>query len=447
MEPPYNLKKYCYDFASEIWRFRNRSLNFDDGLKKELLKNRSIKPEEVFDDLTGGVFVPDEVWIRFPEKLVSFLSLRTGNGYKYILPTDQGVLLRGVQNYYSFIANKPMEKNYDFMSVIESYSGMMVFIKDLIKIRDQCHSSIYKVYIDLEILDISRNFLLLMINSELQINHMFLPFYEDQNSLKEETQLMDFIFKGYENYFFTSNKSLFDDNSLSNFYCKLLKLYKKTKLLLFKNKNNHLERIARVHREEDCFWKVYVSIKSMKKFISSNTVYVGLMYGALEFPFLIHYLFNVKVGLLNYRGGYLKNRDLIQIQQPKLEKFFLIDDNLLTGRTLDEASSILKNVTGAWVMRRPGLNRVPQMQGLKCFFNTYNHPPLFGMLYPTQYTKIKINTNIFGEYLNELGIFTLTGNRVLELIYKNGVFNPKGEVSRVQRKENFNDNMEKKRNF
>lgn len=56
----------------------------------------------------------------------------------------------------------------------------------------------------------------------------------------------------------------------------------------------------------------------------------------------------------------------------------------------------------------------------------------YGMTFDSPYTKIKQNTNYGNEYLDELGIFTLTGDLFLKLLYKNGHFFPNTEVSTIK---------------
>ncbi|RRR99068.1 hypothetical protein CWI01_00190, partial [Streptococcus pneumoniae] len=55
-----------------------------------------------------------------------------------------------------------------------------------------------------------------------------------------------------------------------------------------------------------------------------------------------------------------------------------------------------------------------------------------GGIFPAPYSKIKFGTNIAKQYLDELQIFTLSGDEILRLLYKNGLFSEESEVKVVR---------------
>ncbi|PGQ90046.1 hypothetical protein COA25_32785, partial [Bacillus cereus] len=79
------------------------------------------------------------------------------------------------------------------------------------------------------------------------------------------------------------------------------------------------------------------------------------------------------------------------------------------------------------------LNRLPQME----FYNSFIDLDLVeryfvGLIMPSPYTKIKEGTNIYNEFLDELGIFTLSGYKFAKYLYKNGVFEENTEISFIR---------------
>lgn len=55
-----------------------------------------------------------------------------------------------------------------------------------------------------------------------------------------------------------------------------------------------------------------------------------------------------------------------------------------------------------------------------------------GLIMSSPYTKIKEGTNIYNEFLDELGIFTLSGYKFCKYLYKNGVFEENTEISFIR---------------
>jgi hypothetical protein len=51
-----------------------------------------------------------------------------------------------------------------------------------------------------------------------------------------------------------------------------------------------------------------------------------------------------------------------------------------------------------------------------------------GMFNRSPYSKIKERTNYGGEFLYELGVFTISGFKLVEYLYKNGLFEKGSEV-------------------
>ena len=256
------------------------------------------------------------------------------------------------------------------------------------------------------------------------------------------------------------------DNSINQYLSLLLKgkLYKndlikiidETITLLDKSivKISHLKddtvliRSFKIHREIDCLVENYIAIKnaynklcvSMVDFKDKKHFLVCIMNGAIELPLILKMFIpnNIK-GF----GFFIDNRSYIERHcNPQAtikghclfnsDNLIILDDNIMTGKSIDNLIRFL-GVTAnynAILVRHPNINRINQIrENGFCINMDELNKKAYGMTFDSPYTKIKPNTNYGNEYLDELGIFTLTGDLFLKLLYKNGHFLPNTEVS------------------
>lgn len=117
-----------------------------------------------------------------------------------------------------------------------------------------------------------------------------------------------------------------------------------------------------------------------------------------------------------------------------------MDDNLVTGRTLQIAVNMLVNRNiypdRVFVVRYPAINRIKHM-----FLPNHGAPDpdlfweyIYGLTSPTPYSRLNhpysYKKKPTDMYLNELGEFNKTRTYVLDLLFKNGLYSPNGEVAR-----------------
>ena len=113
----------------------------------------------------------------------------------------------------------------------------------------------------------------------------------------------------------------------------------------------------------------------------------------------------------------------------------LTDDNVLTGKTLQIALDILfsngLNVDNTAIVRYPSINRVEQMffEGHGAIDTTNFFTFIKGLIFPSPYSKIKSTNN--ESYLDELGIFNKSRDRIVRYLYKNGRFSTESEVGQI----------------
>ncbi|EEM44298.1 hypothetical protein [Bacillus thuringiensis] len=216
-------------------------------------------------------------------------------------------------------------------------------------------------------------------------------------------------------------------------------------------------KVIRVHRETDNFWENYIGIKYSVDFLNKEIRFdrkkinlIGVLYGGLELTVLAKILLTqsnvmATVNFINYRKDYLDRvTDTNEMMQLKvnIDNFrnafnIIVEDNILTGKTIKNITDLFIqnsiNINKYIILRHPNLNRLPQM----AFYDSFMDLDLVerdfvGLIMSSPYTKIKEGTNIYNEFLDELGIFTLSGYKFCKYLYKNGVFEENTEISFIR---------------
>lgn len=225
----------------------------------------------------------------------------------------------------------------------------------------------------------------------------------------------------------------------------------------------------RVWREIDSFYENVIAIDtSLHRFVNErNTInhkvyFYGIRYGSLELPIIASMLLDIKYRYFNidyYTGAVCLNSDYSsnhkevletdrylnkvmgkQGKEDKKELHVLMDDNLVTGRTLQIAINLLVNADiypeKIFVVRYPALNRIEHM-----FLPNHGAPDVdlfwqfvYGLTSPTPYTKLDVPYGYSNmeedKYLDFLGEFNKTRTYIDRLLYKNGLFVAGGEVKK-----------------
>ena len=134
----------------------------------------------------------------------------------------------------------------------------------------------------------------------------------------------------------------------------------------------------------------------------------------------------------------------MQVDIDKNKKYILVDDNLLTGKTMQLALTTLYDigieVDKIVVVRYPGVNRISQM-----FMNNHgaiDYRLFFdfiqGLYFPSPYSWR--DPNSLNPYEDSLGIFDLNRRKIIECLAKNGDYYEKSEVVYVKRMVKREDN-------
>ena len=214
-----------------------------------------------------------------------------------------------------------------------------------------------------------------------------------------------------------------------------------------------------LHREADSFIENSITMKYVADIILnklddvSALTLCGVLSGALELTFMLrsYVMGQCKVVFISMPCDYLNRQEMnFSRCSPQIDdgpKYIVIDDNVMTGKTLEYVYAYLSDKLSAKIeyfalLRHPDINRIPQMVAYKKavdldFLKKY----CLGYLNESPYSKIKMDTNLGGEFLDELGVFTLTGDYFLRFLYKNALFSRNSEVGCYGRKFEMYDSM------
>lgn len=402
---------------------------------------------DIFDSLTGGIKISDVDWILGEEKLIKFLGRKNKNGqYLYVLPTNDGYLLRGSETYYHYLSNVPYDyfKLIDKNIFIDGLKSTQNFLTEFIQYINSENSLTLKI--SLAFLDNLRNQILILLNAKFLV----------ENDFKHGKYYVNFdskLFKAIE-LFYSYYEKLFNFKHFilqpEDLVVILDILNSEIKALIPKLKNldnNKVRKLTRVFRELDSIWEIFISLKYF--FESENSLdvdniseFCGIAYGGIEIPLVAH-LFKEKNEI-----SFLFQNSHYSTQEVEVKRFrdsrrndsksiLLMDDNILTGRAMKNAAQKLsyrKYSVQFFHVRRLGLNRLSQViqENSMNELQRYLTGIYKGGIFPAPYSKIKFGTNIAKQYLDELQIFTLSGDEILRLLYKNGLFSEESEVKVVR---------------
>ncbi len=440
--------------------------------QKHIEKNQSIKIlngelqktwkdvfsiDDILDFNLGAIKFKDFEWelIKNSAFKTLFSEKYLDSSYKYIMESDDGVILRGCECYYYIAAFKNKSKQLNNEFIINWLKNIRNFLTKSIICLDVkiILSSINKKFI-LGILDHLRMVSTIMATFNMNLDFSSetqLKIYDSISELYKLkfVKILDSTINQYLNILFKGrfNKS------------QLIRILKQTIAFI----DEDIEKISniqtldvlinsfKIHREIDCLIENYISVynayvtMSSKNLFDNNKKYllIAIMNGALEMPLILKTFMHGKrlsFGFFSdYRPYIIRHNNLnnstkhtITLQSTDL---IIMDDNIMTGKSIDNLLNLFKSPINyqTILVRHPNINRINQTRynGVCININELRQKA-YGMTFDSPYTKLKVNTNYGNEFLDELGIFTLTGDLFLKLLYKNGHFAPNSEVSTIR---------------
>lgn len=423
----------------------------------------------------------------FEKKAIDPQNEETKKQYKYLRTRlnfatmiDNGILLRGPLNYYYGLCFRSEDRSniskHFLLSLIERRLNFIkISIEGLQKnLHMDLKDSINRRVI-LGILDSIRDYFLFILNVYLQdVSSDKDLLYLCNNRVTNETDEIYYILKhvltdmytclfGQTDTAFVSRITTFIEN-------KVIPLMKKNHRYAQDLPDDYnYDRGCRVWREIDSFFEnvvaVDTAIRNMiyDRDLSNMTLIIyGIRYGSLELPLIASMLletkykyFNIRhqIGALCLSTTYKENHSDTECTINALEIYsnkkvdstsclhVLMDDNLVTGRTLQKALNMLvyKKIHPykLVVVRYPSLNRISHM-----FLPSHGAPDtdlfwtfILGLTSPAPYTRLhrpgSYELKPKDNYLDELGEFNKTRSFASRMLYRNGIYSDESSIARI----------------
>lgn len=477
LEKP-NRERYIKQLAiveKNIYAGRSESIS---RFNEIFINNFGVKEgfNDVFDKKSGGLVFKDWEWELIPSdnKLKELFEINDDGKHKYMIDIDSGKLLRGSDTYYYLLANKEKSQNITRRQIFEWWQNNSTFIKEILYIlKDYKITSLEDKRLLLAVLDNMKNISLIMLNARMvckfKNENVLLPFetYLKDKDIMNWYNICESIYGIMGNLCFSQKKEENNFDKLDKVINKLAEKYKDGVLdILSRNDESLNKKCFRSYREIDNYIENYITmnlviqriLKTNPTYFNKGVNFTGIAYGGLELPFLAKNILSGEAytSAILLKGKY-KDRHMKSSQSDSENDRLnilsnisreeginiLTDDNVLTGKTLQKALDILFangiDIDSTAIVRYPSLNRVSQMffEGHGAIDTTKFFTFIKGLIFPSPYSKIKENGQ--ERYLDELGIFNKSRDRILRYLYKNGRYTPDSEVGQLDtdRERNF----------
>lgn len=454
--------QYTLQLASFLNDIQDKCFIEYKKISERIEQNWNCEIYDLFDKATGGIFVRDYECYHITSALQEAFLEHQGTALIYSCPLDNGILLRGPLVYYYLVCFKEKYRYPTVKSVEQWWENIKVFLEQLEKaITKDCKESdnftnkgkLIQTKFIMGCLDNLRHFVLICMNSKAVLDSYGIS---DIIKVKENNYLVrcsEVLSKIHALLVKTS----FEKCDLIELYNQVLDIIKNVKRITH-NIFNELNNIGneevnakclKLHREVDSFIENYVTLKYAAKEIEKELqdekkpIYVyGILNGSVEISIMFVNLVTnhtLEPIYMIIPGDYLTRHGVNDCiawnkEMDYDDSCLLIDDNTMTGTTVELAMKYINEQRNSAVkkcilIRHPDINRIAQMDAYKKAISIdflQNH--CVGLLNESPYSKIKSGTNIGGEYLDELGVFTLTGDYFLRFLYKNGIYDKGSEV-------------------
>ena len=426
----------------------------------------------VFDSSSGSIKIPMYDWITIPDDnpLKQLWLMSNDFSLCYSMYDNENILLRGSKTYYYFLSQRLHDANtqedlttkemvYEWLNNnVDFFSKAFIAINQPFDINDLNNTKMI-----LGLIDNIRNYLLVLLNQQIISNDNLKSVIINLETSIQESLLN----KLYHTLVITEDlmKNISFDESYKINCTDITNLIRSVIFIThefmaeftkYKDKGNY-SKDFRAYREIDNFAENFITCYlTMQK--DSNIFdkgICGVCYGGLELPIIMKAIDNRlnDVSILKFNKnvtGYAKKQSLelrfFDISEAggieilginKQKKYIIVDDNLLTGKTMQLALTtffdIGIDVDKIIAVRYPGVNRISQMflpnHGAIDYRHFFNF--IEGLYFPSPYSwRDRYSENL---YEDSLGIFDLNRRKILECLIKNGDYSPKSEVRLVKR--------------
>ena len=423
---------------------------------------------DIFDCNSGSVKIPMYEWemIDSTNPLKMVFATGTEKSLFYALRDDFNYLLRGSKTYYYFLANRQSVDGKDFTSkdnVKEWYENNIEFLNSVVDALNigYDYSDIMSKKLVLGLLDNIRNIVLLL------INHKLVSVYNEDNILINiNSNENNDINNLYKNLYLTEllmakicfeNKFKLNICDVKNVVISINEIMKKENFN-FAFGNHDYSKEYRAYREIDNFAENYLTVKidADKKHNNQSFGVCGMCYGGIELPVIYKVINHNIEDILLFKfskniSGY-KNKQLVDLRKFNINNYdgitrignikssniVLLDDNILTGKTMQLAINSFYDdglkVENINVVRYPDVNRINQMFMKNHGAVDYNlfFEYVTGLCFQSPYSWVDFQEN--ETYLDSLGIFDLNREKIINCLIKNHDYKENSEVSFKKRR-------------
>ena len=441
-------------------------------LKRKEVFNRynklNFQIDNICDINTGAVFLEDEDSVIKKESFNNHPIFKIFDidciepHRRYTLNLNDKIILRGPENYYyGFCYIGDLEvKNTEIITTLENVKRFAEIGKKYIYEKKFNYTDILDLKLVMAILDILRNsiltnlFFLLMKENEIQDVYFFDN--KENNLISEIYELLMQVEKK------AIDIIIYQSERLERNIIILLEKFIIIQEKLIQEINNHKESYQndlyiryRKSREADNLMENILCIKDAvdniikEKREQLEDIYVlGINYGSLELACIVNIILGKeKINCYNgnimkkFRQVYIKATNHQKVKEGnginKNKKYLLVDENIMTGQTLQKVNEYLKNYEleniDTIIIQYPTVARsknIIENVDKEEYLTLINS--IKGMIAPVKYSKMcEYRKDFIFPYMDKLGNFDLYKSIILKNLYKNGEYNENSSVARI----------------
>ena len=424
--------------------------------------------DDICDINTGAVFFEDEDSVIKKAKfnnhpIFKIFDINCIEPHrKYTLNLNDKIILRGPENYYygfCYIGDLDI-KIIEIITTLEKVKRFAKIAKKYIYGEKFNYTEILDLKLVVAILDILRNsiltnlFFLLMRENEIQDIYLFGN--KKSNLINEMYELLMQVEKK------AIDIIIYQSERLESNIIILLEKFIIIQEKLIQEINNHKELYQndlyiryRKLREADNLMENILCIKDAvdniikEKREQLKDIYVfGINYGSLELAGIANIILKKeKINCYNgnimkkFRKVYIKAANYQKVKEGnginKNKKYILVDENIMTGQTLQKVNEYLKNYEleniDTIIIQYPTVARIKNIienVEKEEYLTLINS--LKGMISPVKYSKMcEYRKDFIFPYMDKLGNFDLYKSIILKNLYKNGEYNENSSVARI----------------
>ena len=434
----------------------------------DIYNKLNFEIDDICDINTGAVFFEDEDSVIKKENFSNHPIFKIFDinciepHRRYTLNLNDKIILRGPENYYygfCYIGDLDV-KIIEIITTLEKVKRFAEIAKKYIYEKKFNYTEILDLKLVMAILDILRNsiltnlFFLLMKENEIQDVYFF---DNNENNLISEIYelLMQVEKKAIDIIIYQSERL---ERNIILLLEKFIMIQEKLVQEINNNKElyqNDLYIRYRKSREADNLMENILCIKDVvdniikEKREQLKDIYVfGINYGSLELACIANIILKKeKINCYNgnimkkFRQVYIKAANCQKVKESNIinknKKYLLVDENIMTGQTLQKANEYLKNYEleniDTIIIQYPTVARykniiekVKKEEYLKLINS------IKGMIAPVKYSKMcEYRKDFIFPYMDKLGNFDLYKSIILKNLYKNGEYHENSSVARI----------------